>query len=130
MQYNTTGFNREKKRFDIDTKINLNVCLFCYSQYSNYNTAIDYLITVPKYRIQAQEIARQEGLLANKNNESKKNRGRKAMSKQEEDAILRGIVEQKLDIKGGYQKPSKSKRLSKKHSPRIVLVNEHARAKN
>ncbi|CAF0876177.1 unnamed protein product [Adineta steineri] len=78
-----------------------------YSQYSNYNTAINYLVTMPKYRIQAQEIARQEGLLGSPGGESsKKNRGRKAISKQEEEAILRQIVEQKLDIKGGYKKPS------------------------
>jgi hypothetical protein len=29
------------------------------------------------------------------------------MNKQEEEAILKQIVEQKLDIKGGYKKPSK-----------------------
>lgn len=75
------------------------------SQYSNYNAAIDYFVTVPRYRIQAQEIARQEGLLGSET--SKKGRGRKAMSKQEEEAILRQIVEQKMDIKGGYKKPSK-----------------------
>ncbi len=73
------------------------------SQYSNYNTAINYFVTIPKYRIQAQEIARQEGLLGES---SKKNRGRKAITKQEEENILRQIVEQKLDIKGGYKKPS------------------------
>lgn len=72
------------------------------SQYSNYNAAIAYFVTVPKYRLQAQEIARQEGLLGES---SRKGRGRKAVSKQEEEAILRQIVEQKLDIKGGYQKP-------------------------
>ncbi|CAM2713905.1 unnamed protein product [Rotaria socialis] len=78
-----------------------------YSQHSNYYTAVNYLVTVPKYRIQAQEIARQQGLLGNNNGESaKKNRGRKAISKQEEEAILKRIVEQNLDIKGGYKKPS------------------------
>ncbi|CAF1443438.1 unnamed protein product [Adineta ricciae] len=76
-----------------------------YSQYSNYNAAIDYLVTLPKYRIQAQEIARREGLLSNADT-SKKTRGRKAISKQEEEAIIRQIVQQKLDIKGGYKKPS------------------------
>ena len=79
--------------------------LLRFSQYSNYNAAISYLVMVPKYRIQAQEIARQEGLLGSET--SKKGRGRKAVSKQEEEAILRQIVEQKLDIKGGYQKPSR-----------------------
>lgn len=81
--------------------------MFSFSQYSNYNAAINYLITVPKYRIQAQEIARQEGLLGGNAESSKKNRGKK-ISKQEEEAILKQIVEQKLDIKGGYRKPSKS----------------------
>ena len=75
------------------------------SQYSNYNAAIDYFVTVQKYRLQAQEIARQEGLLGGSDS-SRKGRGRKALSKQEEEAILRRIVEQKLDIKGGYQKAS------------------------
>ena len=79
------------------------------SQYSNYNTAIDYFLTVPKYRLQAQEIARKEGLLSSPSGDtSKKNRGKKGMSKQEEEAILRQIVEQKMDIKGGYQKPSET----------------------
>jgi DnaJ family protein C protein 25 len=83
---------------------------FSSSQHSNYYTAINYLVTVPKYRIPAQEIARQEGLLGNNSGESsKKNRGRKAISKQEEEAILKRIVERKLDIKGGYKKPSKLK---------------------
>lgn len=60
---------------------------------------------MPRYRIQAQEIARQEGLLGS-NDSSRKGRGKK-ISKQEEEAILKQIVEQKLDIKGGYKKPSK-----------------------
>lgn len=100
MQFNITGLY-------IHLKLIQNA-VFLFSQHSNYNTAINYLITVPKYRIQAQEIARQEGLLGSTGNDSsKKNRGRKTMSKQEEDAILKRIVEQKLDIKGGYKKPSK-----------------------
>ncbi len=75
------------------------------SQYINYNAAINYLVTVPKYRIQAQDIARRGGLLGDS---SKKNRGKK-MNKQEEEAILKQIVEENLDIKGGYKKPSNFK---------------------
>jgi len=37
-----------------------------WSAWNNYNQAIAYLITVPKYRMQAQDIARQEGLLQDK----------------------------------------------------------------
>jgi DnaJ homolog subfamily C member 25 len=87
----------------VETETNTgDICEYS-SQYSNYHDAINYFITVPKYRIQAQEIARQEGLLGES---PRKGRGRKAISKQEEEAILRLIVEQKMDIKGGYHKPS------------------------
>ena len=89
------------------------------SQYSNYNAAINYFVTVPKYRIQAQEIARKDGLLGG-GESSKKTRGKK-ISKQEEEAILKQIIEQKLDIKGGYRKPSKSIR------PLTLLLIVHSR---
>ena len=81
------------------------ICVSYFSQYSNYYTAINYLATVPKYRIQAQEIARQEGLIESQS--SKKHRGKKTINKQEEEAILKRIVERNLDMKGGYRKPSK-----------------------
>ena len=34
-----------------------------YSAWSNYEEAIKYLVTVPKYRIQATEIAKNDGLM-------------------------------------------------------------------
>ena len=37
-------------------------CLQYWSAWNNYNTALSYLITVPKYRLKAIEIAKQEGV--------------------------------------------------------------------
>lgn len=82
--------------------------VFFSSQYSNYNSALDYFSKLPRYRIQAEEIARQEGLFGS--DTSKKGRSKKTISKQEEEMIIRQIIEQKMDIKGGFEKPSKTKK--------------------
>ncbi|RWS17723.1 dnaJ subfamily C member 25 homolog-like protein [Dinothrombium tinctorium] len=50
-----------------------------WAAFSRYKEAIDYFLTVPKYRLKATEIAKEEGLL---------------------------IIEEKMDIKGAYSKPS------------------------
>uniref|UniRef100_A0A4W3I3F5 DnaJ (Hsp40) homolog, subfamily C, member 25 n=1 Tax=Callorhinchus milii TaxID=7868 RepID=A0A4W3I3F5_CALMI len=75
-----------------------------YSWWSSYNEAIHYLTTVPKYRIQATEIAKQQGLL-NRAKEKGKNRRSKDEIKEEEEEIIRDIIKNNIDIKGGYQKP-------------------------
>ncbi|XP_054708220.1 dnaJ homolog subfamily C member 25 homolog isoform X2 [Uloborus diversus] len=49
--------------------------------WQRYKSAIDHLISVPKYRMKEQ-------------------------IKEEEEAILKKILEQKMDIRGGYSKPS------------------------
>jgi DnaJ family protein C protein 25 len=63
--------------------------------------AIKYLVTVPKYRIQATDIARKEGIpLGSKD---KKRKDRKNLSKdelkREEDEAIRKIIEEKMDIR-------------------------------
>ncbi|XP_012995760.1 dnaJ homolog subfamily C member 25 [Esox lucius] len=75
-----------------------------YSWWANYNEAINYLSTVPKYRIQATEVAKQQGLL-NKTKEKGKNRRSKEEIREQEEEIIRDIIKNKIDIKGGYQKP-------------------------
>ncbi|KAL5266759.1 hypothetical protein ACHWQZ_G003964 [Mnemiopsis leidyi] len=70
-------------------------------KHSAYNRAIDYAVNVPHIRSQAKQLAESEGLLEKKYF--------KGMTKEEqrlqEKKILRDIVESKLDIQGGYQKP-------------------------
>uniref|UniRef100_A0A3Q3WM02 DnaJ homolog subfamily C member 25 n=1 Tax=Mola mola TaxID=94237 RepID=A0A3Q3WM02_MOLML len=78
-----------------------------YSWHSSYNEAINYLVTVPKYRIQATEIAKQQGLL-NRTKEKGKNRRSKEEIREQEEEVIRDIIKNKIDIKGGYQKPNMS----------------------
>ncbi|KAK7895671.1 hypothetical protein WMY93_020996 [Mugilogobius chulae] len=76
-----------------------------YSWHSSYNEAINYLVTVPKYRLQAAEIARQQGLLS-RAKERGKNRKSKEEIREQEEEVIRHIIKTKIDIKGSYQKPS------------------------
>lgn len=64
-------------------------------------------MTVPKYRIQATEIAKQQGLL-NRTKEKGKNRRSKEEIREQEEEVIRDIIKNKIDIKGGYQRPNLS----------------------
>ncbi|XP_061119731.1 dnaJ homolog subfamily C member 25 [Conger conger] len=95
-------------KVDVRIVILVTVCAISifqyYSWWSSYNEAISYLSTVPKYRIQATELARQQGLL---NRTREKGRGRRSKDeiREEEEEVIRDIIKNKIDIKGGYQKP-------------------------
>lgn len=95
-------------KVDVRIVILVTVCAISifqfYSWWASYNEAINYLSTVPKYRIQAAEIAKQQGLF-NRAKEKGKNRRSKEEIKAEEEEIIRDIIKTKIDIKGGYQKP-------------------------
>ncbi|EHB13735.1 DnaJ-like protein subfamily C member 25 [Heterocephalus glaber] len=95
-------------KVDVRVVILVSVCAISVFQFvswwNSYNKAISYLATVPKYRIQATEIAIQQGLL-----KKAKEKGRNKKSKEEirdkEENIIKNIIKSKIDIKGGYQKP-------------------------
>ncbi|XP_023012934.1 dnaJ homolog subfamily C member 25 homolog [Leptinotarsa decemlineata] len=74
-----------------------------YSGWQRYDTAIKYFATVPKYRNRALDIAKQDGLLSESGRKSK---GKGKISKEETEAIIRKVIEDKMDIKGAYAKPS------------------------
>ncbi|PIK48167.1 hypothetical protein BSL78_14959 [Apostichopus japonicus] len=74
-----------------------------FSWWSRYHSAIDYLLVTPKYRLKAMDIAKKEGLL--NNNAKKRGRRKKEEIKAEEDKMLRKVIEENADIKGGYSKP-------------------------
>ena len=60
-----------------------------YSSWSNYEEAIKYFMTVPKYRIQATEIAKEDGLLKDS---KKANKGKsKEQIKEEEEQVIRKV---------------------------------------
>lgn len=88
-----------------------------YASNSRYKEAIDYFVTVPKYRIQAKDIAMDEGIWPTVTSTSDgksrlKQRGPgnkqklKEELKQEEDACIRKVIEDKMNIEGAYSKPS------------------------
>lgn len=85
-----------------------------YANHMRYKDAIDYFVTVPKYRIQAKNIAIDEGIWPTESKDGNKARvkyrGKSQKSKedlkQEEAAVIRRVIEEKMDIKGGYQKPT------------------------
>ncbi|XP_053558662.1 dnaJ homolog subfamily C member 25 [Bombina bombina] len=95
-------------KVDVRIVILVSVCIISviqfYSWWSRYNEAINYLVTVPKYRIQATEIAKKQGLF---NRAKDKGRGKRSKEeiKEEEQEIIKDIIKNKIDIKGGYQKP-------------------------
>nr|CAI5857689.1 unnamed protein product [Callosobruchus analis] len=75
-----------------------------FSGWQRYNAAIRYFATVPKYRNRALEIAKEERLLPETNSRPK---GKQAkLSKDEIDKILRKVIEEKMDIKGAYARPT------------------------
>ncbi|WAR02776.1 DJC25-like protein [Mya arenaria] len=75
-----------------------------YGAWSNYQSAIGYLCKEQKYRLQATNIAKERGLFP----VAKKKDGRRSKEeiREEEEAIIKDIVEENLDIRGGYRKPT------------------------
>jgi len=72
-----------------------------YSAWYNFDQAIVYLATVPKYRYQAMEIGREKGLL-----HSQKSKGMtKSDVKKLEDDLVRSIIADMMDQNGGYERP-------------------------
>jgi len=69
---------------------------------TNYKNAIEYMYHVDKYRLAAKREAEARGLIGNK----KANRGKSQMQvKDEEKKAIMSIIEEKVDIRGGYKKP-------------------------
>lgn len=85
-----------------------------FVMHSRYNEAIDYFVTVPKYRFKAQDMAKQRGLLPISDKRSgrdasgaRRNRHKsKEEIKEQEEAIIRQVIEENLEIGGGFAKPN------------------------
>lgn len=81
---------------------------FQWAGWSNsYQTALNYSLHEPKFRLQAKNIAIERGLLEqNGKLPAKKRREVGALnSKDEIDKILASIIEEKIQVRGGYGKP-------------------------
>uniref|UniRef100_A0A0B6YQ10 J domain-containing protein n=1 Tax=Arion vulgaris TaxID=1028688 RepID=A0A0B6YQ10_9EUPU len=64
-----------------------------YGAWNNYQTALSYLCKDQKYRIKAIDIAKSEGLL----NTKKKSKRSKEEIKEEEEATIKKIIENRMD---------------------------------
>ena len=74
-----------------------------YSAWYNFEQTINYLATVPKYRYQALEIARELGLIKEK---QEKVRGvPKDEIKRQEETVIKNVIADMMDKNGGYQRP-------------------------
>lgn len=69
-----------------------------------YEDAITFSMQYPKYRNQAMQIIHQEGLLVH--SKKSKNKKSKEERKREEERVLREVVEDSIEIRGGYSKPT------------------------
>ncbi|XP_068190815.1 dnaJ homolog subfamily C member 25 [Antennarius striatus] len=109
--YYTYYRRRLTPKVDVRIVILVTICAISifqyYSWHSSYNETISYLMTRPKYRIQAMEIAKQQGLLKGSKEKGKNRRSKEEVREQEEE-VIRDIIKNKIDIKGGCQKPSLS----------------------
>jgi len=95
-------------KVDVRLVLAVTITIISLGQYffalTNYNEAIKCLAAIPKYRIQATEIAKAEGLLKK---DKKVDRGKsKEELKEEEENVIRSIIADKMDIRGGYAKPT------------------------
>lgn len=101
-------YYRRRTAPNVDIRLILAVCITIisgiqyYSAWDRYETAIKYLTTVQKYRIHATEIAKKEGLFNESTNKKSKD---KSKEKEEKEQIIRKVIEEKMDIRGGYSKP-------------------------
>ncbi|ESO86178.1 hypothetical protein LOTGIDRAFT_129609 [Lottia gigantea] len=98
--------HRLAPKVDIRIVIAVTISIVSVFQYfgawSNYNAAIDYLCKDPKYRSRAIDTAMKENKLSNP---SMKGKSRRVKIKEDEEQIIREVIESNMDIRGGYQRP-------------------------
>jgi len=111
-EYYRNYYQYYRRRFapkvDVRIVIIVSITIISVIQYfvfgQRYNMAIDYFATTEKYKNQALRIAEKEKLMPESG--KGKNRKTKEELKKEKEAVIRTIIKDKMDIKGGYAKPS------------------------
>lgn len=104
-------YYRRRAAPNVDIRLIVAVCITLisgiqyYSAWYRYESAIDYLTTQPKYRFQALEIAKKENLLGEANGKKPKEKESKEKEKERQQQIIREVIKEKMDIRGGYAKP-------------------------
>ncbi|CAI8050634.1 DnaJ homolog subfamily C member 25 [Geodia barretti] len=95
---------RVAPKVDVRIVIAVTITVISVVQYigwsHSYNAALSAALRMPHYRTRAKGIARERGLL-----DRKKKGVLKEDLKAEEEATLRSILEENIDVVGGYSKP-------------------------
>lgn len=105
--YNYYQYYRRRVTPKVDVRIVIVVTITLISLFQflsakhKYEEALDYVTKQEKYRNGAKEIARERGLLP-----SEGSRRDKKSRKEDVELIIRKIIEENMDIRGGYKKPS------------------------
>ena len=101
--------HRMTPKVDVRIVLAVSIAVISVLQYLHkihrYDEAVKYAMQNPRFRNQALQIIHQEGLLENNKSKSK-NKKSKEERKKEEERVLKEIVENSIDIKGGYSKPT------------------------
>ena len=78
-----------------------------YSANQRYEVAINYFMQQPKYRNRALEVARERGTYEDNPKKGVKKKNKQEI-KEETERIIRKVLEENMDIRGGYAKPKVS----------------------
>uniref|UniRef100_U5ETT1 Putative molecular chaperone dnaj superfamily n=1 Tax=Corethrella appendiculata TaxID=1370023 RepID=U5ETT1_9DIPT len=101
---------RVAPKVDVRLVIFVTVSIISIVQYlsakQRYESAINYFMSVPKYRNKAMEMLHQQQSSGNNNNKNKgRNKLSKAEQKLETEKEIRKIIIENMDIQGSYAKP-------------------------
>ncbi|XP_070501923.1 dnaJ homolog subfamily C member 25 homolog [Chironomus tepperi] len=103
-------YRRKGPKVDIRLVIFSTISVISFVQYfvkrSRYNEAVDYFVSVQKYRNKALEIIASDKSLQDVLKEGKKSKMSKTEIKELQEKQIRQVIEENMDIKGAYEKPN------------------------
>lgn len=103
-------YRRKGPKVDIRLVVFSTISVISFIQYfvrkARYKEAVDYFVTVQKYRNKALEIIATDKTLQDVLKESKKNKMSKTEMKELQEKQIRKVIEENMDIKGAYEKPN------------------------
>lgn len=103
-------YRRKGPKVDIRLVIVSTISVISFVQYfvkkARYKEAVDYFVTVQKYRNKALEIIAGDKALQDLMKENKKSRMSKSEIKELQEKQIRKVIEENMDIRGAYEKPN------------------------
>jgi DnaJ homolog subfamily C member 25 len=103
-------YRRKGPKVDIRLVVFSTISVISLAQYfvrkARYKEALDYFVTVQKYRNKALEIIASDKSHQDLMKESKKSKMSKTELKELQEKQIRKIIEENMDIKGAYEKPN------------------------